>query len=72
MGENAAALKKNILNDPELKKTSAVKNSYLYAISDSNIIELAGPRIVEGLEKIDELISKSCNKIKEEKINEKD
>jgi len=67
MGENAAALKKNILNDPELKKTSAVKNSCVYAISDSNIIELAGPRIVEGLEKIDELISKSYIKLKKKR-----
>ncbi|MCD6317692.1 cobalamin-binding protein [Candidatus Aerophobetes bacterium] len=67
MGENGVVIKKNILNDPELKKTIAVKSGCVYAISDSNIIERPGPRIVEGLEKIDELIEESYSKIKEGK-----
>ncbi len=64
MGKIGISLKKNILDDPELKETTAVKTGCVYAINDSSILELAGPRIVEGLEKISEFIGESYDKIK--------
>ena len=62
MGEKGITLKKNTLNDSELKETTAVKTGCVYLIEDSSIIELAGPRIVKGLEKIDEFIRESYKK----------
>ncbi|MEA1964435.1 MAG: ABC transporter substrate-binding protein [Candidatus Aerophobetes bacterium] len=55
-GGKSIAIKKNILKDNELQKISAVKDNRVYALIDADIIELPGPRIVEGLEKIEEYL----------------
>jgi len=55
-GGKSVIIQENILKDTELQKITAVKDNHIYAIIDADIIELPGPRIVEGLEKIEECL----------------
>ena len=56
MGGKSADIREKIMKDTELQKINAVKDNRVYAIIDADIIELPGPRIVEGLEKIEECL----------------
>jgi iron complex transport system substrate-binding protein len=49
MGGGSYTIMEAINSNPILAKTDAVKNQKVYAIADSQTIELAGPRIVQGL-----------------------
>ena len=49
MGGGSYTIMEAINSNPILAKTDAVKNRKVYAIADSQTIELAGPRIVQGL-----------------------
>lgn len=50
MGEKKGFLSQ-VIEDPQLKRTAAVKNGHVHEIN-ADLLELPGPRIVEGLEKI--------------------
>ena len=56
MGGGSAIIRDQILGNPILQQTDAVKNGRVYAIDDPNIIERPGPRIVDGLETVHNLI----------------
>jgi len=49
MGGGSYTIMEAITNNSVLAQTDAVKKKKVYPIADPNIIELAGPRIVEGL-----------------------
>ncbi|MBN1133975.1 MAG: cobalamin-binding protein [Methanosarcinaceae archaeon] len=49
MGGGSYIIMEAIKNNDILAQTDAVKNQKVYAIADSQTIELAGPRIVQGL-----------------------
>ncbi|NOR46551.1 MAG: hypothetical protein GQ533_00675 [Methanosarcinaceae archaeon] len=46
-----------ITSNPILAQTDAVQNQKVYAIEDPNVIELAGPRITQGLEELHSYIA---------------
>lgn len=56
MGKNSVILKNKILKDPDLKKTSALISGRVYTIT-SDIVERPGPRVVDGLEKMEKSLS---------------
>lgn len=56
MGGASYTIRDEIMNDSTLMKTDAVKYGRVYPIDDPNTIERAGPRIVEGLETVHEMI----------------
>ncbi|MBC7085169.1 MAG: cobalamin-binding protein [Methanomethylovorans sp.] len=57
MGTYGNTIKQQVMNNSMIAMTDAVKNQRVYVISDSNIIERPGPRIVQGLEEIHHYIS---------------
>ena len=52
MGGYGDSIKKQIMDDRAMAATDAVRDGKVYVISDSNIIERPGPRIVQGLEEM--------------------
>ncbi|WP_083754959.1 ABC transporter substrate-binding protein [Methanococcoides burtonii] len=50
MGGLSYQIANNTRNNDALQTVSAIKNDRVYSIKDPNVIELSGPRIVEGLE----------------------
>jgi iron complex transport system substrate-binding protein len=52
MGTNGERIYNNIKNEDRLRTTDALINDRIYRISDSNIIERSGPRIVDGIEEL--------------------
>ncbi|HJH32630.1 MAG TPA: cobalamin-binding protein [Methanosarcinaceae archaeon] len=57
MGGGSYTIMEAITSDPILAQTDAVRNQKVYAIADPNIIELAGPRIIHGLEELHSYIA---------------
>ena len=55
IGETSGVSKDSILNHPMLKQTNAVKNKRVYTIND-DLIFRPGPRLIEGMEKLFELL----------------
>ena len=49
MGGGSYTIMKAITGNQVLAQTDAVKNNKVYPVDDPNTIELAGPRIVQGL-----------------------
>jgi iron complex transport system substrate-binding protein len=56
MGTSGEKTFSAIKNEPRLQVTDAIKNNRIYRISNSNIIERPGPRIVDGLQELSKLI----------------
>ena len=56
MATSADMILNSIKKETRLVTVDAIKNNRIYKISDSNIIERPGPRIVEGLEEMAKLI----------------
>ncbi|AKB85873.1 cobalamin-binding protein [Methanococcoides methylutens] len=52
MGGLSYQIMNNTVNNDALETVSALKNDRVYPIKDPNIIELSGPRIVQGLEEL--------------------
>jgi iron complex transport system substrate-binding protein len=52
MGTDGEKIYNNIKNEDRLRTTDAIINNTIYRISDSNIIERSGPRIVDGIEEL--------------------
>ena len=46
----------NIMKETRLAEVDAMRNSRVYKISNANLIERPGPRIVDGLEEIAKFI----------------
>jgi iron complex transport system substrate-binding protein len=59
MGSTASTIYDAIVREDRLKTVEALVNKRVYKISDSNLIERPGPRIVDGLEEIARLINPS-------------
>jgi len=58
MGAGASeAMRDRIMNNTVLAQTDAVRDGRVYAVSDPNIIERAGPRITQGLKELYEYIA---------------
>lgn len=57
MGGGSHTIMEAITSNPILARTDAVQNQKVYAIEDPNIIELAGPRITQGLEELHSYIA---------------
>ena len=57
MGATGELLLEKIKSDSEFKKMRAVKEGQIYVV-DQDLLELPGPRIVEGLEKIEEYVTR--------------
>lgn len=57
MGGHGDAIKRQIMDNRAMAATDAVRDDKVYVISDSNIIERPGPRIVQGLEEMYLLIN---------------
>ena len=55
MGTTGDLIYNNIKNETRLAQVDAMLNNRLYKISDANLIERPGPRIVDGLEEIAKL-----------------
>jgi iron complex transport system substrate-binding protein len=70
MGENEQSVSEElagkIRSNELLAHTSAVQNNRIYPISDPNLIERSGPRIVQGLEELYRIVEP----VTEEKIQE--
>ncbi len=56
MGTTGELLLEKMKGDPEFKKMQVIKEGQIYVI-EQDLLELPGPRIVEGLERIDEYIT---------------
>lgn len=56
MATSADTIYNNLKKETRLVTVDALKNNRIYKISDSNLIERPGPRIVEGLEEMATLI----------------
>ncbi|WP_445474673.1 ABC transporter substrate-binding protein [Methanococcoides methylutens] len=52
MGELSYQIMNNTKNNEAFETVDAIKNDRIYPIRDPNIIELSGPRIVQGLEEL--------------------
>ncbi len=57
MGGGSYTIMEAITSNPILAQTDAVQNQKVYAIEDPNVIELAGPRITQGLEELHSYIA---------------
>jgi len=56
MGTSGDLIYNNIKKETRLRDVDAMRNSCVYKISDANLIERPGPRIVDGLEEVARLI----------------
>ncbi len=56
MGTTGDLIYNSITREQRLQSVDAVMNNHVYKISDANIIERPGPRIVDGLEEVAKLI----------------
>lgn len=56
MATTADLVYNNIKKETRLASVDAIKNDRIYKISDSNLIERPGPRIVQGLEEVVKLV----------------
>ena len=56
MGTKADRVYDSIKNEDRLRTTDAYINNRIYKISNSNIIERSGPRIIEGIEELAKLM----------------
>lgn len=52
MGGYGNTIKEQLLDNELIAQTTAVKNNHVMVVSDSNIVERPGPRIIEGLEEL--------------------
>lgn len=52
MGTFGSTIKQEVMNNSIIAGTDAVMNRQVYVMSDSNLIERPGPRVVQGLEEI--------------------
>ncbi len=52
MGGGSYTIMEAITENEVLSTVEAIKNNKVYPISDPNVMELAGPRIVEGLSEL--------------------
>ncbi len=59
MGTSGQTIAQNLRQQPWMQTTDAVKNGHIYVISDADLIERPGPRIVDGLEEVARLIGES-------------
>jgi len=59
--ENREQISQKILNDPQLSQIEAIKNKRVYELNP-DIIERPGPRLIEGLEKINYYLQKWLEK----------
>ncbi len=57
MGASADAIAGNLKQQNWMQSTEAIKNNRVYKLSDSNLIERPGPRIVDGLEEVAKLLA---------------
>ena len=56
MGTTGDLIYKNIMKETRLSGVDAMRNNRIYKISDANLIERPGPRIVDGLEEVAKLL----------------
>ena len=56
MGTTGDLIYNNIMKETRLKETDAMHNNRVYKISDANLIERPGPRVIDGLEYIAKLL----------------
>jgi iron complex transport system substrate-binding protein len=56
MGTTGNAVLNGIKDEVRLYTVEAVKNNRIYKISDADLIELPGPRIVDGLIEVSKMI----------------
>jgi len=56
MGTTGDLIYNNIIKETRLMGVDAMSNSHVYKISDANLIERPGPRVVDGLEEVARLI----------------
>ncbi len=56
MGTTGDLIYNSIIREQRLQSADAVMNNHVYKISDANLIERPGPRIVDGLEEVAKLI----------------
>lgn len=56
MGTTGDLIYNSIVSEQRLRSVDALTNNRVYKISDANIIERPGPRIVDGLEEVAKLI----------------
>jgi iron complex transport system substrate-binding protein len=56
MGTTGDLIYTSIKSEERLKSTDAMANNRIYKVSDSNLIERPGPRIVDGLDELAKLI----------------
>lgn len=52
MGNFGSTIKQQVMNSSIIAGTDAVMNDQVYVISDSNLIERPGPRVIQGLEEL--------------------
>ncbi len=56
MGTTGDLIYNNIMKESRLAEVDAMRNSRIYKISDANLIERPGPRVVDGLEEVAKFI----------------
>ena len=56
MGTTGDLIYNSIMKESRLAETDAMRNNRVYKISDANLIERPGPRIVDGLEMVAKLL----------------
>jgi iron complex transport system substrate-binding protein len=56
MGTTGDLVYNNIKKETRLAGVDAMRNNSIYKISDANLIERPGPRIVDGLEMVAKLL----------------
>jgi iron complex transport system substrate-binding protein len=56
MGTTGDLIYNNIKRETRLRDVDAMRNNRIYKISDANLIERPGPRIVDGLEEVAKLL----------------
>ncbi|WP_160174977.1 ABC transporter substrate-binding protein [Methanococcoides methylutens] len=69
MGGGSYTIMESIKNNDALVQTDAIKNNKVYPIEDPSIIEIPGPRIVEGLKELHGYIGPEI-KVNEEETGE--
>lgn len=59
MGTSGQTIAQNLRQQPWMQTTDAIKKGHIYVISDADLIERPGPRIVDGLEEVARIIEES-------------
>jgi iron complex transport system substrate-binding protein len=56
MSDSADAIASSLKKLDWMQATDAIKNNRVYKLSDANLVERPGPRVVDGLEEVTGLL----------------